>query len=282
MKHWMWLAIAMVLCAAPSTSEAAGNGRWADKVILDPMVASMMVVYFDNDTPSAERMSFASVDAVQYVPAYEGRIEEASMLMSNGSQVLFSMGPRSGQDAVLVAAILGQRPMPMSPTAADRIVPAGVSEGGPAIVLGAVDNETAMQPLATSIVEDSMFADFAEEGPREEVTYPVPPGFIGATDNRGDLERSAIELGLRAKMETFRNCYQRQIQRTPNLPGGKVIIQFVIDVDGIVDRARVEQTSLRNDDVERCLVQNLEGTQFPVPRNEGTVVVSYPFSFTRR
>ena len=282
MKHWMWLVSTLVLCAAPSTAEAAGGGRWADKVIFDPMVANMMLVYLDNDAPSAEQLSFASVDVVQYVPAYEGRIEEASLLMVNGSQVLFSMGPRAGQDAVLIAAILGQRPMPMSPTAADRIVPAGVSEGGPAIILGAVDNETAMQPLSTSIVEDAMFADFVEGGPREEVAYPTPPGFVDATDDTGDLERSAIELGLRSKMETFRNCYQRQIQRTPNLPGGKVTVQFLINTDGIVERARIERTSLQNDDVERCLIQNLEGTQFPIPRNGGTVVVSYPFSFTRR
>lgn len=277
---WAWIGW-MALAATPV--QAAAGGRWADKVVLDPMSSSMMFVYFDNDVPSAERNSFGAVDAVWYVPLYEGQVEEASLVMSNGEQILISKGATASQDAMLIAAILGQRPVLMPPDTV-RLVPPGVADLGPRLVLGAVDNPTAMQPLSGSFQSDTLLSgmDIPLDEVSEEVTYDAPPDFIRSTDNQGELERSAIEIGLQNKMQTFRNCYQRQIQRTPNLPGGRITVQFVIDTDGIVDRARVASSSLQNEAVEQCIVQNLEGTQFPLPRNNGTVVVSYPFTFTRR
>ncbi|MEL6348810.1 MAG: AgmX/PglI C-terminal domain-containing protein, partial [Myxococcota bacterium] len=85
---------------------------------------------------------------------------------------------------------------------------------------------------------------------------------------------------VQGKMPTFRNCYQRELQRTPNLRGGQVTTQFIIGEDGFVSKARISKTTLKNDRVEQCLSQNLLGTPFPLPRN-GTVVVSYPFTFNR-
>jgi len=284
MQRWIQAAaLAAALSLSAPAAQAASGGRWADKIIFDPMTASMMLVYFDNNVPSAERMSFGAVDQVLWIPSYEGRVEEAVLSMANGAQVLVSMGGQAGQDAMMIAAVLGQRPTTLPPDE-ERIVPAGIVEGGPQVVFGAVDNETAMQPLSMSYAEDSLggLLDLGEDVVLDELTFEEPPGFIGRSDNAGELERSAIELGIQSKMPTFKNCYQRQLQRTPNLPSGKVTLQFVIDADGLVDRARVSQTSLQNSDVEACLVQNLEGTQFPIPRNNGTVVVSYPFNFTRR
>lgn len=285
MKRWMQAALlATVLGTTAAPAHAAGGGRWADKIIIDPMAASLMLVYFDNNVPSAERMSFGAIDTVEYVPTYEGRVEEVVLAMANGSRVLVSMGQGANQDALMIAAVLGQRPQPQTPDT-ERIVPSGISSGGPQLVMGAVDNTTVMDPLSMRYAADTLLGDIdasAEDIVQEEVVYDEPPGFITATDNRGELERNAIELGIQSKMPTFKNCYQRQLQRTPNLPSGGVTIQFVIDADGVVDRARVAKTTLRNADVEGCLVQNLEGTQFPIPRNDGTVVVSYPFLFKRR
>lgn len=284
MKRWMLAAATAIGLSLPQPVQAGGGGRWADKIVLDPMAASMLLVWFDNNVPSAERMSFGAVDAIHYVPAYEGRIEEVVLSMANGDQVLVAMGAESGQAALMVAAILGQRPQPQ-PADVERVVPAGVESDGPRLVLGAVDNETVMEPLSSRHTTSDMLSGMgidAEQAIAEELTYEAPSNFVSTSDNKGSLERSAIELGIQSKMTTFRNCYQRQLQRTPNLPAGRVTVQFVIDADGMVDRARVASTSLQNTAVEGCIVQNLTGTQFPIPRNDGTVVVSYPFSFTRR
>ncbi len=219
-------------------------------------------------------MSFSKIDKLTYLPAYQGRTAEVNITTTGGERLLMVKGSTARQDAKVIAAILG-RPLQTIASSSDHIAPAELArKKGPRLTLGSASGPFAKMDLGQPLEEESGFGNVTDA-----VVYEAPAGFKSASDGRGELDRSGIALGIRAKMDTYKGCYQRQLQRTPNIQG-MVTVEFIIEEDGIVSRARVASTSLKNPQVEQCIVQNLEGSQFPVPRG-GTVVVTYPFNFTR-
>lgn len=279
-------AVSVLMAAWMSAAALAQDpNTWADKIILDPRSESVLFVWFDgNQAERTETVPFSAVKGLERLPTYEGQDEELALRTTEGNVLLASMGRRAREDAIVFSAVLGQKVRVLDPST-PRMVPSDIAATyrGPRLVLGSVKGPSAMEPISTEYVESSDFfgIDIADGDIREERVFEEPRDFRGPNDGNGVLDKTAIDLVVQGKMPTFRNCYQRQLQRTPNLGSGRVTMQFIIGEDGFVTKARVASTTLRNDDVEQCLQQNLKGTPFPLPRN-GTVVVTYPFTFNRK
>ncbi len=96
----------------------------------------------------------------------------------------------------------------------------------------------------------------------------------------GALEKSQIDRVVKSHLTQIRFCYQRELQSNPELKG-KVVVKFVIGRDGSVSSAKVHATSLDNAVVENCICSRFMRFQFPKPRGNGIVVVTYPFYFHR-
>lgn len=96
----------------------------------------------------------------------------------------------------------------------------------------------------------------------------------------GALDRAVIDEVIKRHLATLRYCYQRELQKAPDLMG-KAVVKFTIARDGSVSAARTASSSLHNEAVERCLVGRFLRMQFPEPEGGGIVVVSYPFHFAR-
>jgi hypothetical protein len=97
------------------------------------------------------------------------------------------------------------------------------------------------------------------------------------SEGGGVLEKHEIELVLKQRMSLFMRCYQRELQRNPELQG-TVVVRFVIGRDGGIRHSHLRATSLHNSVVEACVVDEVDATRFPRPTG-GSVVVSYPFNF---
>ena len=96
----------------------------------------------------------------------------------------------------------------------------------------------------------------------------------------GSIDADAIDAAIRAHQDEFRLCYEREINAEhPNI-GGRVGTTFVIGGTGRVNEAGIESTSLKNANVERCIVTVIKRIDFPMPRGGGIVQVSYPFKFS--
>ena len=280
MKRLLLLVTAGLSTLLSSPGYAA-EGGWADKIIIDPSSSTILFVWQDGGAPLTQRVPFRDIAAVQRALPYESQIEELQIETVDGQRLLVSLGRKTGGHAALVSSVVGQSVSLVPGAKAKHTAPPHADDDhGPVLVLGSATSPLATSPLSQTLVGDDSALGSLAEGVSTETVFDAPPGFIGRDDGNGTLDRTAIELAIQGKMSTFRNCYQRQLQRTPNLGGGRVTAQFIIGEDGIVERARVQSTTLNNASVEQCLIQNLEGTQFALPRN-GTVVVSYPFSFTR-
>jgi outer membrane biosynthesis protein TonB len=95
----------------------------------------------------------------------------------------------------------------------------------------------------------------------------------------GSIDADAIEAAMLAHRDEFRLCYEKEINaERPNL-AGRVGTTFLIGSTGRVNEAGIESTSLKNVNVERCVLTVIKRIDFPVPRGGGVVQVAYPFKF---
>jgi len=105
------------------------------------------------------------------------------------------------------------------------------------------------------------------------ISVPTEPTWIG------NMDRSLIDAVIKRNMNQIRYCYQQQLTREHSL-SGKVTVKFVIANDGSVSKAETKQTTMNNAAVESCINQRFMKFQFPQPKGNGIVIVSYPFMFS--
>ncbi len=106
-----------------------------------------------------------------------------------------------------------------------------------------------------------------------------PEVALGDPTVDGYLDRETIRRVMRQHRREIRDCYQRELQRNPDL-AGRVVVFFTIDPAGSVAQARIESSDLNNSDVENCVVGRIRRFRFPQPSTPGLVNVNYPFMFT--
>jgi hypothetical protein len=94
----------------------------------------------------------------------------------------------------------------------------------------------------------------------------------------GNIDRSLIDEVIRRNLSQIRYCYQRELNRDPDL-GGKVVVKFTISGDGTVSSAGTKSTTLGNASVESCINARFQRMTFPAPKGGGLAIVSYPFLF---
>lgn len=104
-------------------------------------------------------------------------------------------------------------------------------------------------------------------------------GGEGETVVMGAIDKAAIAAAIEAHRDEFRLCYEREINaENPNI-GGTIKTSFVIGSSGRATQAGVESSTIKNTNVERCVVNVLKRIEFPKPVGGGVVQVGYPFKF---
>lgn len=82
---------------------------------------------------------------------------------------------------------------------------------------------------------------------------------------------------IRARARCFRLCYERGLGRTPDLRG-RVVVHFVVDLDGWVRKAKVKDSELTDPAVAECVAREFVGLKYPAPEG-GKISVVYPLLF---
>ncbi len=110
-------------------------------------------------------------------------------------------------------------------------------------------------------------------GPREvKVTIGEMQG------DPGGLNAEEINRTVKARGSVFRACYQRELNRSPNI-AGKLVVRFKIDGSGVVQGAQVTGGStLANAAVSECVTGNVMRLKFRAAG--GVANVTYPFVFS--
>ncbi len=94
----------------------------------------------------------------------------------------------------------------------------------------------------------------------------------------GGMDAALIDGVVKQHLNSFRYCYQRQLQRDPTLRG-KVTLKWVIAGDGSVSSAAVKTDTTGNGVVGTCMAGVARRMRFPEPKG-GLVIVIYPFLFS--
>jgi TonB family protein len=110
----------------------------------------------------------------------------------------------------------------------------------------------------------------------------VGSGLVAIPDEEtvieGGLDRDAIAEVIRRNLGQIRYCYERQLSANPDLYG-KVLVRFTIGADGSITENKIDNSTLKSDMVEGCIVRRMASWAFPKPRGGTQVKVTYPFMF---
>jgi outer membrane biosynthesis protein TonB len=99
----------------------------------------------------------------------------------------------------------------------------------------------------------------------------------GSGVRKATLSREDIQQVIAAHRAEARNCFERELQQTPEL-AGRLTLVFGIEPSGRVSRADVKDSTLSSPRVGSCL--SAAARRWTFPPTEGKVVtVAYPFVF---
>jgi hypothetical protein len=149
----------------------------------------------------------------------------------------------------------------------------GTGQGGGGTAHGDVITQGAIKTGGTRVPRGSPGGTGVKE-----VAVDVTTGT--AEGDLGGLTAEEINKVVRARKNAIRACYERELQRMPNLDG-KIVFLWKIGSAGAVTSAKVKQSTMKNGAVEDCIVRQIQGMKFPAPRG-GLATVTYPFIFARR
>ncbi|MCI5072410.1 TonB family protein [bacterium] len=94
---------------------------------------------------------------------------------------------------------------------------------------------------------------------------------------QGNIPKDVIARIIRNHLGQIRSCYERQVIRQPKLRG-KIVVRFVIGLQGRVTSTSIAETGMNNAAVEGCIQRVVRRMPFPKPGG-GVVEVVYPFTF---
>ncbi len=107
-------------------------------------------------------------------------------------------------------------------------------------------------------------------------TSAVPTLSIGQPSTTGgDLDKAIIRRYIKRNVQKLLYCYEKQLLAKPALQG-TVTAQFTIATDGLVSASAASGV---DKDVETCVADVIKTIEFPKPKGNGEVVVTYPMTF---
>ncbi|MGE4232956.1 MAG: TonB family protein [Bacteriovoracia bacterium] len=95
----------------------------------------------------------------------------------------------------------------------------------------------------------------------------------------GAIDEDAIRRAIEAHRDEIKYCYEKEINaENPDL-SGRVAVRWVIGASGTVTNAGIASSSMKNANVEGCVVAVIRRIPFPPVRGGGIAEVTYPFVF---
>jgi outer membrane biosynthesis protein TonB len=110
------------------------------------------------------------------------------------------------------------------------------------------------------------------------VGVKVVPGGEGEAFS-GTIDREAIRRVILNNYRVIKTCYERELNKTPDLVG-RLVIEWDIGEKGAVLRTAVQSNELGNKAVADCLMSRLRTWRFPEPPSNQIVTVAFPFAFS--
>ncbi len=95
----------------------------------------------------------------------------------------------------------------------------------------------------------------------------------------GQLDPAVFRRVMGKRKSSFKVCYKKALDKDPKAKGD-VRVGFTISPTGRVSTVRVIESTLKNPDVEDCVVRVIRRVQFPPLESKQRVSVEYPMVFS--
>ncbi len=94
----------------------------------------------------------------------------------------------------------------------------------------------------------------------------------------GSLDKRIIQKVVRQHSGELRNCYEKEVAKVKGL-NGRIVAVWLISPQGAVTKALVKESTIKNKNVENCVINSIKFWRFPQPKGGGIVQIEYPFVF---
>jgi outer membrane biosynthesis protein TonB len=94
----------------------------------------------------------------------------------------------------------------------------------------------------------------------------------------GEVDKASITSFIRMRIGSVKQCYEKELKLNPSLKG-KIVVRFMIMPTGRVSEVGIDSTTMKNADVEACIVSRVKAWSFPV-KPEEPAPVTFPFVFS--
>lgn len=101
---------------------------------------------------------------------------------------------------------------------------------------------------------------------------------VGQAQDTGGLDRDVIDAIIRRRQDRIRLCYERQLNFNAKL-AGKISLRFVIGKEGTITSSKIIEDTMKNANVNSCVLAEVKSWTFPKPKGGYAVSVDYPFVF---
>ena len=98
----------------------------------------------------------------------------------------------------------------------------------------------------------------------------------------GSMDRRIIRKVVKDHEGEWRACYERYERELANkkgLNGSRVVVAWMITPQGTVSSAIVEESTMKNKNIETCITNSVKFWRFRVPKGGGSVMVEATFVF---
>ena len=92
------------------------------------------------------------------------------------------------------------------------------------------------------------------------------------------IDKSEVQKTVASHMSEVKYCYEKEAAKK-DIGSGQITIRFVVSPAGKVEKATVVSATLKNSEVQSCVLKAAQRWKFPKPTGEGSVTVNYPFTF---
>lgn len=243
-----------------------------------------------NAAPNKNKTGPRTQTSVKQGGAVKTTDQKASQMQSKPKDVskagIFSTFGGGGAQNTLAGQTTGSGELAgMSATATGR---SGFNENRPGEGLGSATKDTgqggtgkSLEGIVGGIKTEGRGggnAGYGTGGLGGRVGVKVVPGGEGESFS-GTIDREAIRRVILANYRVIKTCYEKELNRTPDLVG-KLVIEWDIGEKGAVLRTAVQRNELGNKAVADCLMGRLRMWRFPEPPTNEVVTVAYPFVFS--
>ena len=249
--------------AAPPTEAPAPNAQWPLVTHIDQVTQALKIEWTEKPE---ERLTVRDIIQIELARAWDDEPTELFAVLRDGRRILLSRGEPVQKQIDLMRVWL-----------ANIIVELPVGEGHSSGVAA----NTPTPILKLTAAGTTMNIGKIESG------FDRPQNLVVSGDNPEGkrsgscvncIDKRDVDVAVKMRMDKIRECYQRELRRTPNL-AGELMMSFVVQRDGTVGSATVKRSSINNVAVEACVREQFLMMKFAKPPGNQTISVNYPIVF---